>query len=160
MEKEQKQTLIFALKALALVAFAVLYAIGGSGDFFGGNLSIRRWLATAILALAAFLFSFDWRFLAAYPLMGAALTLPYGAESMAGKLVLRALFGLACALAYNLPFLLRKQWLWACFGAVLAILASVLLGVWNPAPDAITEQGIIGLLIGLTFIFGANKKEI
>jgi uncharacterized MnhB-related membrane protein len=71
--------------------------------------------------------------------------------------MLRGVFGLACAVAYNLPNLLHKRWLIAGFGAVLAILASVLLGVWNPMPDAIIEQGSIGLLIGFTYIFGAKK---
>jgi hypothetical protein len=83
MKPEQKQTLLFVVRGLGLLAFATLYAIGGSGDFWGGSLSVRRWLAPAILALCGFGVTFDWRMLAAYPLMGAALTLPYGADTTA-----------------------------------------------------------------------------
>jgi hypothetical protein len=107
----------------------------------------------------AFLFSFDWRFLVAYPLMGAAMCLPYGADTTWEKILLRGLFGLACAIAFNLPYALRKQWLWLMLGCILSILGSIYLGVLNPAPDAITEQGFIALLIGATYILGAKRKE-
>jgi hypothetical protein len=159
MKLEKKQLIMFLIRAIGLIAFASLYAIGGSGDFFGGSLSIRRWLAPAILAAVGFGVSLDWRMLAAYPLMGLALTLPYGADGTWEKVLLRAFFGLACGLAYNLPNLLHKRWILSGFGFALAILASVVLGVYNPMPDAILEQAGIALLIGFTFIFGARKMR-
>lgn len=159
MKNEQKQLLFFIARAMALVAFAILYSIGGSGDFFGGVLTIRRWIAPAILVGVGFWVSLDWRMLVAYPFMGAALTLPYGADETWAKIGLRAVFGLACAVAYNIPHLLNRRWIMACFGAFLALLASVMLGVWNPTPDAMVEQGCIGLLIGFSYIFGAKRHE-
>lgn len=159
MRTEQKQSVLFLVRSFGLVVFASLYAIGGSGDFFGGELWLRRWLAPAVLAAVAFLVSWDWRMLAAYPLMGLALTLPYGADETWQKWLLRGLFGLSCALAYNIPNLLNRRWVLSGFGAVLAVVASVILGVYNPMPDAIIEQGCIGLLIGFTYIFGAKTMK-
>jgi hypothetical protein len=157
-KKEQKQLLFFVIRALGLLAFASLYAIGGSGDFWGGELWIRRWLAPFLLAGVGFGVSLDWRMLAAYPVMGAALTLPYGADVEWQKWLLRGLFGLACGIAFNIPNFLNKRWVLAGYGIALGVTASILLGVFNLTPDAVIEQGCIGLLLGFTYIFGAKKK--
>lgn len=159
MKIEQKQLIIFLIKVLGLAVFSSLYAIGGSGDFWGGQLWIRRWLAPALLSGVAFGISLDWRALAAYPLMCGALTLPYGADVTWQKILLRYAFGLACGIAYNMPNLLNKRWLMAGYGFALAMSASVLLGVWNPSANAIEEQACIAILIGFTYIFGMKKKE-
>lgn len=159
MKKEQKQLLIFLAQMSILVVFACLYSIGGSEDFWGGQKWVRRWLATAILSGAAFAISKDWRHLAVYPLISAALTIPYGADNLWEKIGLRALFGVACAFAYNLVNILRGEWRLALFGATLCTWASIYLGVFNPTPNAIIEQGAIAMMVGFTYIIGTTKKE-
>lgn len=158
MKKEQKQLMIFLVQMFVLLAFAALYAIGGSEDFWGGQKWLRRWLAPAVLTVGALILARDWRYLMSYPLMAGALCLPYGADGMWEKIGLRAVFGLACALAYNMVNVLRGYITLSIFGAVLCVWASVLLGVFNPTPNAIIEQGTIAMFIGFTYITGSTKK--
>ena len=161
MKTEQKQLVVFALKILILLAFACLYAIGGSQDFWGGQLWIRRWMAPLFLTACAFIWTKDWRYLIVYPLIGAALTLPYGADDIGHKMLLRLSFGLALGLGFNAVNLLKQKWILSGYGIFIGIVTSVVLGVWNPTPNAITEQGTIALVLGLTYIVGleTEKKE-
>lgn len=159
MKPEQKQILIFILKILMLLGFAVLYAIGGSGDFFGGQLWIRRWLAPFLLSGAAYGLTRDWKYLVAFPIIAGSLTLPYGADAMGAKVLLRFLFGAAVGLAFNGPNLFNKKWALSGYGLLIGILTSIILGVLNPASNAIEEQGAIALILGFTYILGLQNKQ-
>lgn len=144
---ERKQ-LWMILEAVGIcVIFASLYAIGGSGDFFGGQKWIRRFLAPGIFCIWAFIRSgLDWRYLLQIgPMMG-ALCLPYGSDTLFGKTVLRGLFGLANGTASSIANGLHKRWLLSGFQVVLVTSVSIVFGVWNPL-FAMPEQFVIGFII-------------
>lgn len=162
MKVEQEQLMVFLGKMSLLIIFAALYAIGGSGDFWGGQLWIRRWLGTFLLSLVAYFVSGrDWRYLVAFPLIAGSLTLPYGSDILGEKIALRAMCGAAAGLAFNAVNLSYKRWVLAAYGFGICVVTSVVLGVFNPTPDAIVEQGSIAMIFGFTYMIGldTNKKE-
>ena len=79
--------------------------------------------------------TFNWWYLAYYPLLSAALTLPYGADTLKEKIVIRSVYGAACATA-AVPLALASPLVnpWLPFGwhVALCLQASIILGVWNP----------------------------
>lgn len=161
MKAEQKQLLGFVGRMLILIGFASLYAIGGSGDFWGGEKWIRRFLAPALLCGTGAVIAWDWRQLVSYPLMAGALCLPYGVglgETTLAKVLGRLVFGLACSVAFNIPNALNGRWTLVILGLNAGILASVALGVFNPTSDAMVEQGCIAFLIAFTYVVGAQRK--
>lgn len=159
MKIEQKQLLGFLGKCAILIIFAALYAIGGSGDFWGGQKWIRRFLAPAILCLYGVIVSRgDWRSYAFYPLMAGALTLPYGADAFWMKFLLRGVDGIAYGVAFNLYNYFNYRFIVAIYGCILTVAASIVFGVFNPWPNPIIEQGLIGICICLTYVFNVRKK--
>jgi hypothetical protein len=159
MSDEKKQLIDFLIRCMVLIVFCALYAIGGSGDFWGGQLWIRRWLAPFIIcAFGAVITRGDWRSYAFYPFMAGALCLPYGADVLWLKICLRALFGLTAGLTFNSYNFLTHRVSLFIFGVLIAILGSIILGVWNPVPNAIIEQGLIALCISLTYVFSVRGK--
>lgn len=161
MKIEQKQLAVFMLKIFILAVFAAMYAAGGSQDFWGGQLWIRRWMATCLLSLVVCELTKDWKYLLAFPLMAGAMTLPYGADLTMQKILLRAVFGITCGLAFNVPNLLNKRWILAVYGIAISGMTSIILGVFNPTPNAIEEQASIAIAFGFTYIIGAPiyKKQ-
>lgn len=159
MKIEQKQLLGFLARLGLVVMFASLYAIGGSGDFWGGQKWIRRFLAPGLLCGGGFAISLNWRSVVFMPLMMGALTLPYGAEKVVVKFFLRFMDGSAYALAYNGFNLWTKQWLIAGFGITATIAASVIFGVWNPFANPMLEQGFIGTMIALPYVMGLKRRS-
>lgn len=158
MKKEQKQLICFLLRMLVLLVFASLYAIGGSEDFWGGEKWIRRFLAPAVLCGFGLVVSKDWLYLLSYFVTFGALTLPYGADDTWTKVLLRLMCGLAVSAAINFPLLVRKNYPIVILGFVCGVIGSVLLGVWNPTPDAMIEQGSIAFLFGFAMVIGVNRK--
>ena len=140
------------------VIFASLYAIGGSGDFWGGQKWIRRFLAPGLFCIWAFLRSFDWRNLAAMPFMFGALCLPYGSDDFIGKFILRASFGAANGVATSIPNFLNKRFALAIMQIIIVIAASVGAGVWNQFPNAMVEQAVIGFIIIFIPAMSVRKK--
>lgn len=144
---------------LVLTVFAGLYAAGGSADFWGGQLWIRRWLATFLLSMGMFWWTRDWKYAAAFPFIAGALTIPYGADVLWAKVGLRALYGWAAGMAFNLPNFANGRWMLAGFGGALAMATSVVLGVFNPTPNAIEEQFAIAFMFGFTYMLGVQPKK-
>lgn len=159
MKLEQKQLIGFIGRCAVLIVFSSLYAIGGSGDFFGGELWIRRWLAPAFLCAWAAIVARDWRPLVLFPLMGLSLTLPYGADQLWQKIFLRGGFGLAAGLAFSSYNIWCKRFSLVVLGVIISVCGSIALGVWNQTPNPMIEQGAIGAAISFAFIFGVRKKE-
>lgn len=155
----ERRKLWFILEAFAVCGiFGAFWAIGGSGEFWGGQKWIRRFLAPALLCLWAFMRSgFDWRYLIQMPLMMGASTLPYGADDTATKWLLRGLFGVANGAAANTANLLRKRWLISGFSFVLIVASSIAFGVYNPL-DAMGEQFLIGAFISFFVVLSVTPK--
>lgn len=146
MKIEQKQLRDILIKMAVVIIFASLYAAGGSADF-GGMKWLRRFLAPGVMVGGMFWFSRDWRALVQLPFMFGALCLPYGADTLWGKIFLRASFGAANGVASSGNNLLKKRWLLAGFQIVFVTATSVCFGVWNPWDNAMQEQFVIGLAI-------------
>ena len=159
MKIEQKQLVGFIGRGIIVLAFSSLYAIGGSGDFWDGQLWIRRWLATFLLCAWGFWLSRDWRSAIFFPLMAGAMTLPYGEDVLIWKILWRGLFGFAAGCAFNLNnvFSVKRSEL-AIFGVILATMGSITFGAFNPFQDAMIEQGAIGICICLTYVLGIKSK--
>lgn len=156
---ERKQMLLILEAAVICIIFASCWAIGGSGDFWGGQKWIRRFLGPAILAGWAFLRSgLDWRYLVQMPLMMGASTLPYGADDTFTKWLLRGLFGVANGAAANTANMLNKKWLISGFSFVLIIGTSIVFGVYNPL-EAMWEQFTIGFMIAFFVAISVKRKE-
>ena len=159
MKTEQKQLLWIIEPLIVCVIFAALYAVGGSGDFWGGQKWIRRFLAPALFSLWAFLRSgFDWRYLVQMPFMLGALTLPYGADNTIIKILLRGVFGLANGTATSIRNAWHQKWAIVIGHILLVTVVSVSLGVWNQTENAMAEQFLIGLSIVLIPAFTKNIK--
>lgn len=158
MKIEQRQALHVVIKFLIVLVFAFLYMAGGSGDF-GGLKWLRRFLAPAILCLSMFAYSRDWRCLVQMPLMMGALCLPYGADTTSAKIFLRGIFGLANGTASATVCFLRRSWLIAGMQVLVVTTASIVLGAFNPTPNAMTEQFWIGAVIALAPMMMAGKKS-
>lgn len=157
MKTEQKQLIAILEPLIVCAIFASLYAIGGSGDFFGGQKWLRRYLAPALFSIWAFIRSgLDWRYLVQMPLMFGALCLPYGSDTLLGKIFLRASFGSANGIATSVRNALKKKLALVIAHIIICAIISVSLGVWNQTENAIVEQFIIGFII--VFIPAFSKK--
>lgn len=155
---ERKQLCFIIEAAVVCIIFGALWAVGGSGEFWGGQKWLRRFLGPGLLCLWAFLRSgMDWRYLIQMPLMMGASTLPYGADDLGTKWLLRGLFGVANGVGANVANLLHKRWLISGFSFVLIIATSIAFGVYNPV-DAVTEQFIIGFMVALFTTVSLRRK--
>lgn len=145
---ERKQALV-VLEAVGIcVIFAALYMIGGSGEFWGGQKWLRRYLAPALFGVWAFFRSgMDWRYLAQMPLGFGALSLPYGADDFIQKVLLRAVFGVANGLAFSVANLINKRFVLVVLQGILVIGSSIGAGVFNPFQNAMVEQFFIGFIV-------------
>jgi hypothetical protein len=157
MKTEQKQLRDILIKVAVVVVFASLYAAGGSGDF-GGLKWLRRFLAPAIMVGAMCWTAKSLWPLVQLPFCWGALSLPYGADSTIGKVLLRASFGAANGVASSGLNLIRRKWLLAGLQTVLCVATSVVLGVWGGTGNAMVEQFLIGFMIAFLPVMTANKN--
>lgn len=160
MKTEQKQLLRMIEPLIICAVFAALYAIGGSGEFWGGQKWIRRFLAPGIFCIWAFLRGgFDWRYFLQLPFMIGALTLPYDADDTVAKILLRSASGAANGVSTSIRYAMLKKWALAIVQIIICIAVSVGLGVWNQTPNAMTEQALIGFVMILIPAFTVSKKD-
>ena len=152
---EKKQQLEALLKVCAVVIFSLLYALGG---LEGITLGVRRYAAPLFLAGATWYFTRDWKMVIGLPLQFGSLSLGYGADLLFIKIMKRLAFGLANGLSFSIGNLLNRRWIWSGFYMGLVTVGTVVLGVFNPLPNARTEEMVIGLLIGLT-IMNTRRKS-
>lgn len=159
MKDEQKQLLRMLEPLIVCVVFASLYCVGGSGDFWGGQKWLRRYLAPGLFCIWAFIRSFDWRYFVQMPFMFGALCLPYGADSVFEKVVLRGIWGVANGVASSIRNFLVWKVALAITQIVIVTAVSVGLGVWNQTPNAMIEQFLIGFIIILIPAFTVERKK-
>jgi hypothetical protein len=153
MNTEKKKQLEVFGWFLVVALCASLYAWGGIE-----NKWLRRFLAPGIATLAMFIKSRDWRNLLCFPLWCAGLSLGYGASEVWLKVAKRALYGLSVGIGGNVGNLLNKRFLVACFSTILCMSAYIVLGVWNPMPEARTEEFVLGVLVFLFPIMSAKRR--
>lgn len=155
---ERKQLWLILEGAFVCAVFAACWAIGGSGDFWGGEKWIRRFLGpTALCGWAFWRSGWNWRYLVQMPLMMAASTLPYGADDTATKWLLRGIFGVANGISANVVNAWKKRWLVSVFSLVLIVATSIAFGVYNPL-SAMAEQFVIGFVIAFFVVMTVTSK--
>jgi len=157
MKDEYKLQLRMFVKLLWVCGFAFLYALGGIQFKW-----LRRFIAPAWLTGGMFLFSRDWRVFLQAPLLMAGLSLGYGAENFWPKVIKRFIFGAANGATaithiFDRQFNKRDFWVLFALNIILCVVATVLMGVFNPVP-ARTEELIIGFTIGFISMFMPREK--
>jgi len=151
MNDEKKLQFRVLYKALICIVFAFLYAWGGMEMKW-----LRRFVAPSLLVLSMFYFSRDWKSLLQLPLMFIGLSLGYGSDFLWVKILKRGVFGLVNGSTSSLYNGLRKKWLLVGFQIILITAAYIAFGVWNPLPNARTEEMFLGLMIAVIPLFSTE----
>ena len=130
---------------LCLLA-AITYSLGGRDDI---PKAIRRFVGPFILVGGIMLYSLLGRFslyyLLSYPLYCLSYSLGYGAQEWEDKVIKRSKCALAITLA-GLPIaFITGTWVLFTCQVMIALVASIGLGVWNPL-KASQEELVIGFL--------------
>lgn len=136
------------IRIAIILIFALCYVIGGRRwkwirRFVGG-----AWIAVSTYLLAVVLNTDRWFMLFSLPAYPAALSMGYGADTFWGKVFRRALYGLllgGCSFLFG-------NWALAIFQTIVAVFASVYLGIVNPV-KAVEEEAQIAILCVVTVPF-------
>lgn len=143
-------------KVIVVILFALLYSLGGIEYKW-----LRRYCAPILLQVFVFVYTRDPKYLIQFPFQVLSLSLGYGADATSLKLMRRAIFGLANTVTF---FPMIRKWgssaviLLATFAAMV-IGGHIVFGVFNPWPNARTEEFVLGLFIALTPVMSAKKRE-
>ena len=149
----EKRKQLEAFGRLLLVCIcAGLYAWGGME-----NKWLRRFLAPGLCAGGCFALTLDWRYFVQMPLMMASLSLGYAGDSVFGKVVKRAVFGFANGISGSVSDLWNKRFLISAFWTVFLTTAFIVIGVWNPLPNARIEELFLGVLVFIKPIMSARR---
>lgn len=158
MSEKRLQIWVFT-KLFVVFLCAGLYAWGGME-----NKPLRRYVAPAVCSATMAVSSRSFVPLLAYPPMVGALSIGYGAEDTGTKIIKRLIYGLAVGLSgsiYNIFCAIRgdrKRWILVGSQIVLMAAVSIIFGVFNPFPDARTEETILGLFAFLIPTMSAKRK--
>jgi hypothetical protein len=131
-----------AIKLVCVGICGFLYSLGGMEG--GGGIWIRRYLMPAVFTGTLFFFSKSWKSLITLPLFIITLSLGYGADNVAIKILKRFIYGLTNGATSSTFNLTKKQWLLAGVQIICMIILYVAMGVWNPLPNARIEELVLG----------------
>ena len=142
---EWQQILTVPLKLGIVLVFATLYTVGGRGPkwvrrFIGGVL-----FGSAVLGLSILTGSFKWWLVGLPGAYILVLVTGYGGKTFGDKLIRRLVHGLGFAGCAILAASATGVWGLAVFQSILAISASVFLGITNPV-KAVDEEALIATL--------------
>lgn len=155
-EKSQFRDVI--IKAILVLICATLYCLGGAE--FGWGKWLRRIMMPLVLGGGMFWFSRDWRCLISMPLVGIGTSLGYGADDHFLKVLKRFYCGFVLGAGSSAGDWLNKRFLIAILQTVAVTGSMILLGVYNPLPDARVEEFVIGGLICFFPLMSARKRNI
>lgn len=144
------------IKLAIICVCAILYCLGGAE--FGWGKWLRRFLMPFIMVGGMFWFSRDWRSLISFPLLCIGLSLGYGADETWLKIIKRGYCGLLLGVGSSIGDWLNKRFLISISQTVLVTTAMILLGAFNPLPNARLEELAIGLSISALPIINARPK--
>lgn len=154
---EQSQLRNVFIKLAIICLCATLYCLGGAE--FGWGKWLRRFAMPIVLAGGMYWFSRDWRSLLVAPLVGIGTSLGYGADETWLKIIKRTYCGLVLGAGSAACDWLNRRFLIAAFHSGLVTISMIILGVFNPLPDARTEEFVIGFLICFLPMMAAKRKE-
>jgi len=150
---EYKLQFISSGKVAWLSVLSLCYGLGGIKQKW-----IRRFLGALWIAIGIFLFAkiqgyFKWWVMFYPALFCAALHLGYGAEETLGKIKRRALYGFAFGIS-AIPLVINSHlWVLFAFHCVVALSASVVLGVFNPTRSARDEETLVAVFLTIIPMF-------
>ena len=145
--------IISSLKILAIGVFATLYGFGGMSGKWKRRI-IGSVVATAgICGFSLWTGSFSYWYLLCALLLFASLSIGYGADDTATKILKRSRYGLACATATLPVFIVQQAWTLLALHLLICIATSTVCGVWNETPSARAEETLIGASIVLVPLF-------
>lgn len=151
---ENTLQLIAILKLLWVCGFASLYGFAGIKNKWLRRFIGPFWMGLGVYGFGTWQGVFEWWHLAYPVLLSASLHLGYGGtDDVKVKIRKRAIYGLALGVS-ALPLCFPNH-LFALFGGhvLLCVLASVALGVFNPAGNARNEESLIATLSTLIPLF-------
>lgn len=153
-EKSQFRDII--IKIVIICLCAALYCLGGAE--FGWGKWLRRILMPLIMAGGMFFFSRDWRNLISAPLVGIGCSLGYGHDEFIWKVIKRFYCGFVIGTGSSIGDLLNKRFIIVSLQISLVTIGMIILGVFNPLPNARTEEFAIGFLTAFIPIMSARKR--
>jgi len=141
-----------SLRIMCVAIWGLMYGLGGMS-----HKPMRRYYGTALLVGSYCLFSglegtFSWWYLLCYPLLIAATSIGYGADSVAMKIWKRFYCGAAYSFAALPIAFVTGNWTMFALHTALCLSVSIVLGVINPV-TARKEETLIGTTIGLIPLF-------
>lgn len=145
------------IKLVLISLCALLYCLGGAE--FGWGKWLRRIVMPLVMGGSIFWFSRDWKSLLIMPITGIGLCLGYGSDIVWIKVIKRIYCGLVLGVGSSTSDWLNKRFIWATLQTSLVTLAMVILGVFNPLPDARLEELAIGFSIAFLPILNAHPKK-
>ena len=151
---EKQAQLTMFVKLFIIGIFAGLYAWGGIEYKW-----LRRFVAPTILCLSMVYFTRDWKAIYQLPLMCITLSFGYGGDVLIEKIFRRGLFGLVNGASSSTYNIMRKKWLLVGIQVVLMIGLYIMIGVFNPFPNARTEETFFGVIIPIIPLLGAGLKK-
>ncbi len=133
------------LRLAVVLVFALLYVIGGRKwkwlrRFVGG-----LFLGASVIGLSLMLGSFSWWLLGVPAMYVIALCMGYGGDTIPEKFMRRLIYGIALGGVGLYVGIVSGVWLLGLFQILLAVFASVWLGLLNPV-NAVNEESLIATL--------------
>ena len=144
MEKQKQIRISIALLVVAVCS--ILYSQGGVTDM--GGKCLRRYLVPLLYFASAYGFTRNWKVLIGLPFSVLGLSLGYGADVTAIKILKRVYTSGICSLSFG------YKWLWA----LIPITLVTILGVLNPLPARLEEMAI-GFIYCLPLLQIAYKGD-
>lgn len=149
---ERKIQIQVVVKMILAVFCASLYAWGGMEGKW-----LRRFCAPSICAGAVWYYTRNVKSLLMAPFLGIASSLGYGADETVWKVIKRLYVGLAFGLSANIYNIMIRNWMVCGYVAGIIVTGFILMGVWNPLPDARHEESFLGLMIYAPPLLSAKK---
>ena len=129
-----------------VVIFSLFYVLGGRSWKPFRRILGGLWISGSVILLSLLLGSFKWWILFALPSYVIALSLGYGSDTLWLKIARRATYGLALGGCSLIVASVTGSWHLGLLQAILAIFASLYLGVLNPARSAVNEEALVASL--------------
>jgi hypothetical protein len=150
---ENLLSLIASLKIIWLAGFTLFYSSGGISGKWKRRIIGSGFLTLGVCGFSLWLNSFSFWFLLYWPLLFGGLSCGYGADLLKDKLLRRLRYGFCVGVAALPIALVSKMYMLFAFHIGLCMVASVLLGVWNPTANARDEETLIAALSGIVPLF-------
>jgi hypothetical protein len=154
MNTEKKLQINVFVRLLLVCVFALMYAWGGMEYKI-----IRRLLAPSFLCLLMFLYSKDKRAWLQLLPMYITLSIGYGGVSLIEKIQRRFLFGFLNGITSSTYNIILKNSLLSIIQISLLSFLYLTLGVWNPLPQARTEELVLGFMVAFIPLMSVKKYE-